>query len=118
MWEALSPWAIRWDRLGIAAVSPLEMPDVGRDPVHLDQLAGFAVARDDEQRVQDEVDGGVLADQFGVDRVHEERHVVGDDVDDAAVGFVDDGDVGRARQPRARRPARWVSARAASSSGG
>ena len=26
MWEALSPWAIRCDRLGIAAVSPLEMP--------------------------------------------------------------------------------------------
>ena len=36
----------------------------------------------------------VLPDEFGVDRVHQEGHVVRDDVHDAAVVFVDDGDVG------------------------
>ena len=75
---------------------------MGGDARHLDQFAGLAVAGDHEQRVQHEVDGRVLADQFGVDRVHEEGHVVGDDVQDAAVGLVDDGDVGGAGLPRRR----------------
>ena len=50
-----------------------------RDPVHLDQLPGFPVAGDHKQRVDDQVDGRILADQLGVDGVHEERHVVRDD---------------------------------------
>ena len=105
MWEALSPWAIRCERLGIAAVSPLEMPRVRGDPRDLDQFAALPVAGHDEQRVHHKVDGGLLPDQFGVDRVNEEGHVVGDDVDDTAVRLVGDGDVGDAREPLRRRVA-------------
>src|SRR3712207_9323095 len=38
-----------------------------------------------------ELDGGMLADQFRVNRVDQERHVIRDDVDDAAVLLVRDG---------------------------
>ena len=102
MCEALSPSAIRWERFGMAAVSPLEMPRWEGTRATLTRFAGLPVAGHHEKRVQHEVDGRVLADQFGVDGVHEEGHVVGDDVQDAAVCLVTKGDVCDARLPRRR----------------
>ena len=58
-----------------------------------EKLVGVPVAGHDEERVHFEVDGRVLAHQLGGHRVNQERHVVGDDVDDAAAGFVPDLDV-------------------------
>ena len=43
------------------------------------------------------MDCRILADEFGVDGVHQKRHVVRDDVHDAAVRLVHDPDAGRAR---------------------
>ncbi len=43
------------------------------------------------------MDCRILANELSVDRVHQERHIVRDDVHDASVGFVHDSDVGRAR---------------------
>ena len=117
MCEALSPCGNQVGQAGHRRGVATGDADVGRHPGHLDQLAGFPVAGHHEQRVEDEVDGGVLADQFGVDGVHEERHVVRDDIDDAAVFFVDDGDV-RVPGSRVAATSRWVSARAASNSWG
>ena len=68
--------------------------NIGRNPVHFDQLIGLTVARDHEHGVEHEVNGRVLPDQLGVDRIHEEGHVVGDDVHHAAVGFFNNRDVG------------------------
>ena len=65
------------------------------------------VTADDELRVHHEVHGALLARQLGGDRVDEERHVVGDDLDDAvAAGPAvllhrrgGDAHVGRADRP-------------------
>ncbi|MCY1382566.1 hypothetical protein D9M69_706000 [compost metagenome] len=43
------------------------------------------------------MNGRVLANELGVYGVHQERHIVRDDVHDAAIGFVHNPDVGRAR---------------------
>jgi hypothetical protein len=87
MCDALSPSAIRWDRTG-------QRRGVAAGNAHmlegtLSTLTSSPVSRlrvTTNMRVHDQVDGAVLANQFGVDGVHQERHVVGDDVDDAAVG--------------------------------
>ncbi|MGX1270355.1 hypothetical protein RKD18_003549 [Streptomyces phaeoluteigriseus] len=50
-------------------------------PEHLDEPAGDVPA-DDDLRVDDEVDAAALPGQLVRHRVHEERHVVGDDLDD------------------------------------
>ena len=49
---------------------------------HRDQRAGD-VAPHDELRVHDQLDRPAVAAELGGDRVDEERHVVGDDLDDA-----------------------------------
>jgi hypothetical protein len=55
---------------------------VVRRPVeHLEQVPGD-VAAHDHLRVDDDVDAAVLPRELGVDRVDQERHVVGDDLDD------------------------------------
>ena len=67
-----------------------ELPDragaeLGGDVAVLDLLQpADGVADDDELRVDDEVDVDALADEGAGDRVDEERHVVGDDLDDGA----------------------------------
>ncbi|MEY9488253.1 hypothetical protein RKD26_004047 [Streptomyces calvus] len=53
----------------------------GRGGEHLDQLAGDVPA-DHELRVHDDVDAAALAGQLIGDGVDQERHVVGDDLDD------------------------------------
>ena len=78
---------------------------VGRCLVVVDLLQGpDGVAADDELRVDDEVDGTAERCERGGDRVDEERHVVGDDLDDGVPagpalrldGRVRHVDVGRA----------------------
>lgn len=51
----------------------------------LDQLAGDVTA-DDDLRVDHDVDAAALAGQLVGDGVHEEGHVVGDDLDDGVAG--------------------------------
>ncbi|MDQ0991241.1 hypothetical protein QFZ74_002469 [Streptomyces sp. V3I7] len=58
-----------------------EVGAVGRGGQHLDELAG-EIAPDDELRVDDDVDAAPLPGQLVADRVDEEGHVVGDDLDD------------------------------------
>ncbi len=64
--------------LGVRVVRQLAC---GRGGEHLDELAG-EVAADDHLRVDDDVDAAALAGQLVGHRVHEEGHVVGDDLDD------------------------------------
>ena len=66
---------------GLDVVAELPVVD-GVDVEDLLQRPGGVTAYD-ELRVHDEVHGALLAGQLGGDRVDEERHVVGDDLDHA-----------------------------------
>ena len=72
---------------------PARDAEARRHPSHTDELVGRPVTRHHQKGVHHQVNGRVLAHEFGVDRVNQEGHVIRDDVDDAAVRFVADVDL-------------------------
>jgi hypothetical protein len=97
------PGAVDLDVHPRLAHLPEVVVGLGRTEEQLLELAG-GVAPDPHRGVDDEVDGAVHSLELGGHRVDEERHVVGDDLDDGVpagpallldLGVVD-GDVGGA----------------------